>query len=46
MDQRLLIKDSVIGYGGIARHYARTILVNYENTVFPVICEMLESNYG
>ena len=46
MDQRLLIKDAVIGYGGISRYYARTILVNDENTVFPVISEMLESNYG
>jgi len=45
MNKKQITRSAVIGCGGMARHHVRKILENFDDTVFPVLCEPLEEMY-
>ena len=45
MNQNQNITTTVISRGGMARHHVRSILPNFDNTFFPILCESSEVMY-
>ena len=45
MKNKQLTRSTVIGCGGMARHHIRKILENFDDTVFPVLCEPSDDMY-
>ncbi|MFT5194795.1 MAG: putative dehydrogenase [Candidatus Promineifilaceae bacterium] len=43
--QKAVVRATMIGAGGMARHHFRQILTNFPNTTFPVVCEPSAEQY-